>query len=186
MRTDGLDPEPDLRWEPLGRDAAPALLPRPKSADDLLMRYGFFFLSLLATGIGSGCGMRPAPSALPASSPLHGGILVPLPENQGFVELLNDKRERRGSAYLTTIVAYLLQADQKSAVTQQSKAVTVKLGPPPDAKTLTLRADPDPGDPAGSARFVSELGPFLLNQSGGEIQVVLDGKTLTAPFRGPR
>jgi hypothetical protein len=69
---------------------------------------------------------------------------------------------------------------------QQSKSVTLKLGPPSEAKTLTLRPDPVPSDPAGAARFVSELGPFLLDQSGGEIQVVLDGKTLTAPFRGPR
>jgi hypothetical protein len=150
------------------------------------MRYEFLLLSLLTAGIYSGCGMRPAPSAVAPSSPLHGGILIPLPENQGYVELLNDKRERRGRAFLTTVVAYVLQPDQKSAVTQQSKSVTIKLGVPPDVKTLTLRPDPDGSDPAGAARFVSELGPFVLNPSGGEIQVVLDGKTLTAPFRGPR
>jgi hypothetical protein len=150
------------------------------------MRHAVLFLSLVAAGICSGCGPGVHTAALPASGPLHGGILVPLPEVQGYVELLNDKRERKSGAILTNIVAYLLQSDQKSPMTQQSPAVTVKLGTPPSVQMVALRPDPDRSDPSGSARFVSDFGPFLLNQSGGEIQVVLDGKTLTAPFRGPR
>jgi hypothetical protein len=150
------------------------------------MRIGFLFLSVVAAGMCSGCGVEPHASPIPPSSPLHGGILIPLPEAQGYVELLNDNRVKRGNAYLTTVVAYLLQADQKSAVTQQAGSVTVKLGVPPEVKTIKMRHNPDRSDPSGTARFVSELGLFQLNQSGGEIQVVLDGKTLTAPFRGPR
>jgi hypothetical protein len=150
------------------------------------MRNELVFLPLLIVGICSGCGSGTVPSSVPASSPLHGGILIPLPENQGFVELLNDKRERRGRVFLTTIVAYLLQSDQKTAVTQQSRSIAVKLGAPPGEKALTMRPAPDPSDPVGSARYVSELGPYQLEQIGGEIQVVLDGKTLTATFRGPR
>jgi hypothetical protein len=150
------------------------------------MRAEFLLLSLVTAVFCTGCGVSPHPSPVPSSSPLHGGILIPLPEEQGYVELLNDKRERKGNAYLTTIVAYLLQPDQKSSVTEQAKSVTVKLGAPPEAKTIAMRHDPDRSDPSGTARFVSELGLFQLNQSGGEIQVVLNGKTLTAPFRGPR
>jgi hypothetical protein len=144
------------------------------------------FLSLLAAGMCSGCGSGTVPSTVPASSPLHGGILVALPDNQAYIELLNDRRERKGRGFLTTIVAYLLQPDQKTAVTQQAKSFTVKLGAPPGEKALTMRPAPDQSDPVGSARYVSELGPYQLEQIGGEIQVVLDGKTLTAPFRGPR
>jgi hypothetical protein len=150
------------------------------------MRKLCLFLSLVAAGMGGGCGSTVHTSTVPAGSPLHGGILIALPEDQGFVELLNDQRVRKGNAILTTIVAYLLQPDQKSPVTQPSPAVTVKLGAPPAVRTVKMRPDPDRGDPSGSARFVSDLGPFLLNQSGGEVEVVLGGKTLTAPFRGPR
>jgi hypothetical protein len=150
------------------------------------MRTELLFLSLLTAGICSGCGPSAAPSALPPSSPLHGGILIALPEDQGYVELLNERRERKGRSFVTTIVAYLLQPDQKSALTGQVKAVGVKLGAPPAMQTVALHPNPERSDPLGSVRFVSALGPFQLEQSGGEIEVVLDGKTLTAPFRGPR
>jgi hypothetical protein len=150
------------------------------------MRNACLFLSLVAAGMWSGCGVAVHTSAVPASSPLHGGILIPLPEDQGFVEILNDQRVRKGNRIATTIVAYLLQPDQKSPITQSSASVTVKLGTPPDVRTIKMRPEPGGSDPSGSARFVSELGPFLLEQSGGEVEVVLGGKTLTAPFRGPR
>ena len=150
------------------------------------MQDRLLLLSLATAGMCLGCGNHPAPSPVFAASPLHGGILIPLPEDQGYVELLNDKSVPRGRVAHTTIVAYVLQPDQKSPVAQQVQSVIVKLGAPPDAQMVALHPDPDRSDPVGRARFVSDLGRYLLNQSGGEVQVMLGGKTLTVPFRGPR
>ena len=143
-------------------------------------------LSSLLAATCTGCGGQVVPSAIPPTSPLHGGILVPLPDNQGYVELLNDKREKRYGAFETTIVAYLLQPDKKTALSLKSTNVSVKLDTSGGQKTVMLLAKPDQGDSVGSARFASEFGPFELNQRGGDVVVAIDGKTLTMPFRGPR
>src|SRR4051794_27612908 len=142
------------------------------------MRNEVLLLALLTTLSFTGCGGGSQPSALPDTSPLHGGILVPLPENQGYVELLNDKRERKGGAFLTTIVAYPLQADQKTAFPRTPTSVTVTMDTPKGKKTIPLLPKPDQGDSVGSARFVSDFGPYELNQVGGDITVAVDGKTL--------
>lgn len=142
--------------------------------------------ALLAAVSSMGCGGRVVPSPIPPASALHGGILVPLPENTGFVELLNEKRERRSGTIQTTIVAYVLQPDQKTALAQKPAQVSVKLDTPGGPKTIPLVPEPAPGDPLAGARLASELGPYELNLRGGEITLVVEGKTLTAPFRGPR
>jgi hypothetical protein len=161
------------------------MFPVANSSDKSLMRHALLFLSLVPAGICPGCG-GPHTSTLPPSSPLHGGILITLPEGQGYVELLNDKRERKGYAFQTDIVAFLLQPDQKTALSGKPSRVSVKLDTPRGPATIDLAPKPDPADPAASAKYASELGPYELNQRGGEVTVAIDGKTLTAPFRGPR
>jgi hypothetical protein len=150
------------------------------------MRHALVFLSLVPAGMCQGCGPGVHTSALPASSPLHGGILIPLPEDQGYVELLNEKRERRAGTFQTTIVAYLLQPDQKTALAAKPSKVSVKLGTSRGPATIDLLPKPGQADPVAGAPYVSEFGPYDLNQNGGEVIVAIDGKTLTAPFRGPR
>jgi hypothetical protein len=150
------------------------------------MRHALLFPSLLAAGMCSGCGPGVKTSALPGSSPLHGGILIPLPEDQGYVELLNDKRERRAGYFQTNLVAYLLQPDQKTALAVKPSKVSVKLDTPRGPATIDLVPKPSQADPMAGAPYVSEFGPYELNQRGGEVIVAIDGKTLTAPFRGPR
>src|SRR4051794_140419 len=102
------------------------------------MRNEALLLALLATVTHGGCGGGSVPPAVPPSSPLHGGILVPLPENQGYVELLNDKREKKGKAFLTTIVAYPLQADQRTAFPRTPTSVSVTMDTPKGKKTIPL------------------------------------------------
>jgi len=147
------------------------------------MRSGVLFLSVFARGFAAaaaGAVFLPRASRPAARSTRRPDRAAGKPS---YVELLNDKRRGR-NVFHTTIVAYLLQPDQKSAVAQQVKSVTIKLGAPPGEQTVNLRSDPDRSDPVGSARFVSEMGPFQLDQTGVNPRV-LDGKTLTTPFRGP-
>jgi hypothetical protein len=144
------------------------------------------FPPLLAVVLYAGCGGGSLPPPIPPTSALHGGILVPLPEDRGYVELVNGQRTSRSRTVITTIVAYLMQSDQKTALTSTPSSVSVKLLTPKGQKEVPLKHTPEPGDPAGTARFVSEPGPLELNGAGGEITVVLDGKTLIVPFRGPR
>jgi hypothetical protein len=145
-------------------------------------------LLLVAAGTLIGCG-PPAvvESTVPQSSEHHGGVLVPLTDKEAYVEILNGKREtKKGKASESTIVAYLLQPDQKTPFSETPKSVQVKIGTPKGEQLVSLKAEPDSTDPIGSARFVSAPGPYELNQSGGEVTVQVGGKTLSGTFRGPR
>lgn len=143
-------------------------------------------ISVLAAGALIGCGAAPVESSVPAPSEHHGGILVPLTDKQAYVELLNGKREMKGNVAETTIVAYLLQSDMKTPLSETPTSVEIKIGTPRGEQVIALKASPDSTDPLGSARFVSPSGPFELNQVGGEVTMQVAGKTLSGTFRGPR
>jgi hypothetical protein len=143
--------------------------------------------SIIVFGVVAGCGQpAPLPSAVPASSEHHGGILVPLTDKEAYVELVNGERKKNGSTFDTTIVAYVLQADQKTAVAENPTSVQAKVQTPKGEQVIALKAAPDSADPVGSSRFVSALGPFDLHQTGGEVTVQVGGKTLTGTFRSMR
>jgi hypothetical protein len=125
-------------------------------------------------------------SSVPPTSELHGGILIPLTDKQAYLELLNGKREKSGKGYQTSLMAYLLQSDQKTPFSATPTSMEVKMGTPAGDKVIALQPAPDSIDPLGSARFVSPPGPFELNLSGGEVTVQVAGKTLSGTFRGPR
>jgi hypothetical protein len=133
-----------------------------------------------------GCGAPVVESTVPPASEHHGGVLVPLTDQQCYVELLNGKRERKGKAYETNLVAYVLQPDQKTAYAETPTSVEVRMSTPKGDMTVPLRHAPEADDPVGSCRFVSTAGPFELSQGGGEITVQAGGKSLTGTFRGPR
>jgi hypothetical protein len=151
------------------------------------MRMFASLISVLAAGALIGCGgAAPVQSSVPASSEHHGGVLIPLTDKQVYVELLNGDRGKKGDAFETTLVAYLLQPDLKTPLSQAPTSVEVKIGTPKGDQVVALKAAPDSADPLGSTRFVSAPGPFELNQVGGEVTVQVGGKTLSGPFRGPR
>ena len=93
--------------------------------------------------------------------------------------------KRRCVTYDTTIIAYLLEPDLKTALAQTPTSVQVKVGTPKGEQVVTLKPAPDSADPVGGGRFISEFGPFDLQGTGGEVTVQVGGKTLSAPFRGP-
>jgi len=136
-----------------------------------------------------GCGQGAAvDSPVPATSENHGGILIPLTDNQAYLELVNGDRLKKGRTpqTQTTLVAYLLQPDQKTPSAEVPTSVEVKIGTPKGEEVVALTAAPDSADPMGSSRFVSKPGLFELNQTGGEVTVQVGGKTLSGKFRGPR
>jgi hypothetical protein len=144
-------------------------------------------ISLVAAGAFTGCGGPGAlESKVAATSEHHGGILIPLTDNQAYLELLNGKREKKGKAYETNLVAYLLQSDQKTAFAETPSSVLVKLGTATGKQEIELKPAAEASDPVGSTRFVSAFGPFELTQSGGDVVVQVGGKTLSGTFRGPR
>jgi hypothetical protein len=153
----------------------------------MLMRTILSAMSLIIAGALVGCGQAVVvDSSVPATSEHHGGILVPLTDNQAYVELLNGDRQKKGAGYETSLIAYLLQPDQKSSFSATPTSVEVKVGTPKGDQVVPLKAAPDSADPLGRSRFASKPGPFELSQNGGEVTVQAGGKTLTGKFRGPR
>jgi hypothetical protein len=143
-------------------------------------------LLLLAFAL-AGCAGEAVPTNVTGSSHLHGGVLAQLPDNLGYVEMLNGKRAKgKGGAAETTIVAYVLQPDKNTAIATLPTEVSVKMTTAKGPTTVPLRAEPDPADPAGSARFVSAMGPYDLHELSAEVVLTLGGKPVSANFRGPR
>ena len=143
-------------------------------------------LYLITAGTLIGCSPVVVESPVPATSEHHGGILIPLTDNQAYLELLNGKREKKGKAFQTNLIAYLLQPDRKTPFSETPTSVEIKMGTPKGEEVIALKAAADSADPLGGSRFVSTPGPFELNQAGGEVTVQVGGKTLSGTFRGPR
>jgi hypothetical protein len=144
-------------------------------------------ITLCVVGSLLGCdSQQVVESTVPATAELHGGILVPLAESENYVELLNGKSVKKGKALETDLVAYVLKGDRKSPVSELPPSIEVRIDTPKGTQVVPLKSAPDSSDPAGSSRFVSAPGPFQLNQTGGEVTLQVNGKSLTASFRGPR
>jgi hypothetical protein len=148
----------------------------------------FLLASVLALAF-AGCSGDPVPTNVTGSSQLHGGVLAQLPDNLGYVELLNGNRAKakgKGGAADTTIVAYVLQPDKNTAIATLPTEVSVKMTTVKGPITVALRPEPDPADPVGAARFVSAMGPYDIHELSAEVVLNLGGKTVSASFRGPR
>lgn len=147
------------------------------------MRHALSAVVLVVPCLLAGCG-GPDPSKV-APAP-HEGVIVALPEDQGFVELMDGKAgPSKGRRIERPIVAFLLQADKKTAIESPPQEMVVRLDSTKDQKPITLRLQPDANEPAGSARFVSASGPYEVGRGGaGVVEVNLNGKSLKAPFRG--
>jgi hypothetical protein len=152
-----------------------------------VMRTTSSWLPSIAAAALVGCGGPAAvESTVPPPAEHHGGILVALTDDQAYVELLNGQREMKGRVAETTLVAYVLQPDRKTAIAETPTSVEIKIGTPKGEEVVPLKAAPDPADPLGKARFLSKSGLYELNQTGGEVTVQVGGKTLSGKFRGPR
>jgi hypothetical protein len=148
------------------------------------MRMGIW--AVLGLGMLGFCGCGDGLPTGDGHTPLHGGIVIPFPDKNGLIELLNGEGKRTAATFEPTVVAYFLQSDGKTALAILPAEVVVKLDTAQGQKTITLKPKPETSDPVGSGRFVSDPGPYDLTQRGGEISLNVGGKSLSTPFRGPR
>ena len=79
---------------------------------------------LIAVGVLIGCGSQTVvESAVPPTSEHAGGILIPLADKQAYLELLNGERLKKGVGFETTLIAYLLQPDQKTSFPETPNSI---------------------------------------------------------------
>ena len=127
----------------------------------------------------------------------HGGTTFRLPDDKGFVELVNepvviDPRNPQP----TSIVAYFYQADGKSAMSPSPTDVSFQIDPDARSRqrdkaaagssTLPLSAEPKADDPAGASRFASKTGPYYLAAVRGTLKAKINGQDISTAFMGSR
>jgi hypothetical protein len=139
----------------------------------------------------AGCDAAPIPEPVVLVGP-HQGTMIRLTDGKGFVELTNEPPvTNRSSTESTSLVAYFLQPDGKSAlepaptdvqfIVDQGRAR--KKG---DVSAVALSADAKPDDPAGSGRFASKPGRYQLTALRGRLSAKLAGQEVSTQFEGSR
>ena len=120
----------------------------------------------------------------------HGGLVVPLPGDAGFAEILNEAAADAGSRQRgrvpKAVVVYFLGPDKKTALSPSPTGVGVKLLGEAAGATIALSPAPDPKDPAGAGRFASTVGDFDLAGRRAELNAGLGGREVVREFQGPR
>ena len=160
------------------------------------MRIRFRVVTLGLAALFSGCDSSgPLVSVTSVTAPHH-GTMIPLPEKTGFVELLNEPEvSDRRNPEPTSIVAYFLQIDGKSALDSAPEDVTFAIetgggkgarGKQGSGDRIPLSAQPKPDDPSGAGRFASKPGPYQLAGIRGTLRVKIGGQEVSSQFAGSR
>ena len=117
----------------------------------------------------------------------HGGTAYRLPGERGFAELVNEPEvDDARVAPTTALVVYFLQPDGKSPLTPAPSDVSARVMIERRLTTLPLKAEPKAGDPTGSARFATILGPYQLADLHGTLTATAGGETATIAFAAGR
>jgi hypothetical protein len=149
----------------------------------------FVRAAVLLTAVLSGCSSSSAPTPAVVVKGPHDGTALRLPNDKGFVELVNepavDSRSRNAT---TSIVAYFLQANGSSPMNPAPTEVkfSLKASANKPLEVIPLAAAPKSDDPAGGARFASKTGPYDLAAVRGALQASIDGQSFSIEFMGAR
>ena len=122
-----------------------------------------------------GCGG--ATSVVPASSDpsTHGGEIVELPANHGFVEILSKSLGKEASKQAShQYEIFFLTPDRKAAMSPAPTVVALEFKVP-TTTTMSLSASPN-----GS--FLSPPGVPPGDRAAGEIVATIGGQEVRAPF----
>ncbi len=173
--------------------------PRPISPteyqSELLMPKNILAILLAAAGLTAGCG-TPEPSSQVLKG-THSGTSIRLPEDKGYVELVNEPiMTDRRNPQPTSIVAYFYQADGKSPMSPSPTDVSFQIDPDARSRqrdksaagssTLPLSAEPKADDPAGASRFASKTGPYALTAVRGTLKAKINRQDVSTAFMGAR
>jgi hypothetical protein len=143
--------------------------------------------TLVLAALVLGCDATPGPPPQVMAGP-HRGTTIRLPEDKGFVELTNEPEiALRKKDQITSIVAYFLKIDGKSALEPPPTDVTIvvdraKTG----SETIPLAAEPKSDDPAGGSRFASKPGAHHLAMLRGTLKAKIAGQDISIAVSGSR
>jgi len=152
------------------------------------MRIGFGAALIVMVGLSFGCNSGPSTPPQVMVGP-HRGTTIRLPDEKGFVELINEPEvSGRGSREPTAIVAYFLKSDGSSTMEPAPSDVMLVLAGAgkKGSETIPLSAEPKSDDPAGGSRFASKPGSHHLASLRGKLNAKIDGQEVSLPVSGSR
>jgi hypothetical protein len=160
------------------------------------MRLSFAAATFALAGVLSGCSASAPPASVSVASGPHQGTMIRLPEDKGFVELVNEPEvtDRRNPPP-TSIVAYYLQTDAESPLMPAPSDVSFAIGSgggksaggtKGGVQSIPLNAEPKSAEPAGASRFASKPGPYQLSAIRGNLNAKISGLDITISFEGAR
>ncbi len=128
-----------------------------------------------------GCG--PSPIQGPTVQPPHRGVILKLPDDLGYAELVVESAgsSKPGRAELA---AYFLGPDAKTALAIPVSGVTVEIyiAEAKTRKAVPMALQPRPADPSAGARFASPIPEgFDGNIAGPRITASVAGRSIEAP-----
>jgi hypothetical protein len=136
----------------------------------------------------AGCNDRPAKTEGPKKPAAHdhpdkgphGGPLIEWGEEQYHVEFTVDRAKKRATVYI-------LDGNAKKAAPIAAESVTLTLSKPP-AGQITLKAEPQDGDPKGQSSRFSGTDEKLAAESEleGEISATVGGTPFSGDFKDRR
>jgi hypothetical protein len=133
----------------------------------------------------AGCGEASRSVVAPAiARGPHDGTAYPLPDDQGFAEIVNEPpvNDRRTDT-TTAIAVYFLQPDGKTALAPPPTEVSIRIEMGRQKpETLALKSEPKSDDPAGASRFVSKRGPYVIEGLRGRLKATVAGKGMDREF----
>ncbi len=137
----------------------------------------------------AGCGGEAAPPPGYSSEAVgpHGGILVPLPGDKGFGEVVSKPLPKPRPKADAVLAVYFLAPDKAAALTPAPSDASLKMKMPDgDSLDVALKPQPDAKDPVGASLFTSEPGLYAMDQMFGDLTVTVDGAPATIPFEKHR
>jgi hypothetical protein len=154
------------------------------------MRLKFWLAAGLLAAASCGCSGSGPTSAAPGARPgPHRGVLIALPGDKGYAEVVNSNSARtkaRGKARPPVqVLVYFLNPGLDAPSTASASGVSVTLTQITDKpESIALQAAADAKDSLGKLRFESKPGLFYLANATGELSATLDGESFKAPFDG--
>ncbi len=132
----------------------------------------------------AGCGQGYTPPSVPPRNipGPHGATSYRLPEDRGYVELLNEPAVEPRSEEPTAIVAYFFQEGEEGASKVSASEVQFDIEQNREQKSVPLK----PSSGGGEARFASEPGAYNLKTIRGTLRGKIDGQDFVVNISGDR